>query len=81
MPDHPPLPLESVVREYALFIVSFSMVNHASMTAHLIDGKAIAASLRKQIAQRVVERRQQGLRTPGLAVILVGTDPASQVYV
>ncbi|PYG97373.1 bifunctional methylenetetrahydrofolate dehydrogenase/methenyltetrahydrofolate cyclohydrolase, partial [Arthrobacter stackebrandtii] len=51
------------------------------MTAHLIDGKAIAASLRKQIAKRVVERRQQGLRTPGLAVILVGTDPASQVYV
>lgn len=59
----------------------FSMVNHASMTAHLIDGKAIAASLRQQIAQRVEERRQQGLRTPGLAVILVGTDPASQVYV
>ncbi|MCS4282064.1 methylenetetrahydrofolate dehydrogenase (NADP+)/methenyltetrahydrofolate cyclohydrolase [Pseudomonas sp. BIGb0278] len=51
------------------------------MTAHLIDGKAIAANLRQQIAQQVVERRQQGLRTPGLAVILVGTDPASQVYV
>lgn len=51
------------------------------MTAQLIDGKAIAASLRQQIAQRVAERRQQGLRTPGLAVILVGTDPASQVYV
>lgn len=61
--------------------VPFQMVNHASMTAHLIDGKAIAANLRQQIAQRVVERRQQGLRTPGLAVILVGTDPASQVYV
>ncbi|MDF2488832.1 MAG: 5,10-methylenetetrahydrofolate dehydrogenase / methenyltetrahydrofolate cyclohydrolase, partial [Pseudomonas sp.] len=61
--------------------VPFQMVNHASMTAHLIDGKAIAATLRQQIAQRVVERRQQGLRTPGLAVILVGTDPASQVYV
>ncbi|WAJ39744.1 bifunctional methylenetetrahydrofolate dehydrogenase/methenyltetrahydrofolate cyclohydrolase FolD [Pseudomonas sp. GOM7] len=51
------------------------------MTAQLIDGKAIAASLRQQIAQRVAERRQQGLRAPGLAVILVGTDPASQVYV
>jgi len=51
------------------------------MTAQLIDGKAIAASLRLQIAQRVAERRQQGLRAPGLAVILVGTDPASQVYV
>ncbi|GAB3468014.1 bifunctional methylenetetrahydrofolate dehydrogenase/methenyltetrahydrofolate cyclohydrolase FolD [Azotobacter salinestris] len=51
------------------------------MTAKLIDGKAIAASLRQQIAQRVAERRQQSLRAPGLAVILVGTDPASQVYV
>lgn len=51
------------------------------MTAKLIDGKAIAATLRQQIAQRVTERQQQGLRVPGLAVILVGTDPASQVYV
>lgn len=51
------------------------------MTAQLIDGKAIAASLRQQIAKRVAERRQQGLRAPGLAVILVGSDPASQVYV
>lgn len=51
------------------------------MTAQLIDGKAIAASLRQQIALRVAERRQQGLRAPGLAVILVGSDPASQVYV
>jgi len=51
------------------------------MTAQLIDGKAIAARLRQEIAQRVAERRQQGLRAPGLAVILVGSDPASQVYV
>ena len=51
------------------------------MTAQLIDGKAIAASLRQQIAKRVAERHEQGLRTPGLAVILVGSDPASQVYV
>ncbi|MNF30525.1 Bifunctional protein FolD protein [compost metagenome] len=51
------------------------------MTAQLIDGKAIAASLRQQIAKRVAERREQGLRAPGLAVILVGSDPASQVYV
>lgn len=51
------------------------------MTAKLIDGKAIAASLRQQIAQSVAERRQQEHRVPGLAVILVGNDPASQVYV
>lgn len=51
------------------------------MTAQLIDGKAIAASLRQEIAQRVAHRRQHGLRAPGLAVILVGDDPASTVYV
>lgn len=51
------------------------------MTAQLIDGKAIAAKLRQEIAQRVTERLEQGQRAPGLAVILVGTDPASQVYV
>ncbi|WP_225408484.1 bifunctional methylenetetrahydrofolate dehydrogenase/methenyltetrahydrofolate cyclohydrolase FolD [Stigmatella hybrida] len=51
------------------------------MTAQLLDGKAIATQIRQHIAQRVSERRQQGLRVPGLAVILVGTDPASQVYV
>lgn len=51
------------------------------MTAQLIDGKAIAASLRQQIAKRVAERLELGQRAPGLAVILVGSDPASQVYV
>ena len=51
------------------------------MTAQLIDGKSIAANLRQEIAKRVAERRQQGLRAPGLAVILIGSDPASQVYV
>ena len=52
-----------------------------AMTAKLIDGKAIAARLRKEIAQRVAERRTHGQRPPGLAVILVGSDPASEVYV
>ncbi len=51
------------------------------MSAQLIDGKAIAAGIRQQIAARVAERRSQQLRVPGLAVILVGDDPASQVYV
>lgn len=51
------------------------------MTAQLIDGKAIAAKTRQHIAEHVAKRREQGLRVPGLAVILVGEDPASQVYV
>ncbi len=51
------------------------------MTANIIDGKAIAAELRNNIRQQVDTRLQQGARAPGLAVILVGQDPASEVYV
>ncbi len=51
------------------------------MTAQIIDGKAIAATLRGQVQQRIETRKTQGQRVPGLAVILVGADPASMVYV
>ncbi len=47
----------------------------------IIDGKAFAASLREQIASRVAKLKQQHQLTPGLAVVLVGEDPASEVYV
>lgn len=49
--------------------------------AHIIDGKAIAADLRRALQERVRQRLAQGLRAPGLAVVLVGQDPASQIYV
>jgi len=50
-------------------------------TARIIDGKAIAAELRGRVAAEVARlRREHGL-TPGLAVVLVGDDPASQIYV
>ena len=52
-----------------------------NMTANIIDGKAIAAELRNTVHQQVEARLQQGQRAPGLAVILVGQDPASEVYV
>ncbi|MFC3914358.1 bifunctional methylenetetrahydrofolate dehydrogenase/methenyltetrahydrofolate cyclohydrolase FolD [Pseudaeromonas sharmana] len=51
------------------------------MSAKIIDGKAIAQSVRHAVAARVQQRLASGLRAPGLAVILVGQDPASQVYV
>lgn len=51
------------------------------MSAQIIDGKAIAASIRREVKQRVRQRLADGLRPPGLAVILVGADPASEVYV
>ena len=51
------------------------------MTAQIIDGKVIAAELRARVADEVTRvKRDHGL-TPGLAVVLVGNDPASEVYV
>lgn len=51
------------------------------MTAQIIDGKAIAQYIRTQLREKVTARKEAGQRVPGLAVILVGADPASQVYV
>ncbi|WP_404361772.1 bifunctional methylenetetrahydrofolate dehydrogenase/methenyltetrahydrofolate cyclohydrolase FolD [Marinobacter sp.] len=51
------------------------------MTAHIIDGKASAATLRERVASHVSHLKQTYGITPGLAVVLVGEDPASQVYV
>ncbi|QDF66666.1 bifunctional methylenetetrahydrofolate dehydrogenase/methenyltetrahydrofolate cyclohydrolase FolD [Shewanella sp. SNU WT4] len=51
------------------------------MTAQIIDGKVISQAVRHRLAHAVSERIAQGKRPPGLAVILVGADPASQVYV
>ncbi len=51
------------------------------MTAKLIDGKAAAKALRVEIAERVGEFKAAVGRAPGLAVVLVGDDPASAVYV
>jgi len=51
------------------------------MTAQLLDGNAISAHLRKELAAAVVVRRSAGQRPPGLSVILVGDDPASEIYV
>jgi methylenetetrahydrofolate dehydrogenase (NADP+)/methenyltetrahydrofolate cyclohydrolase len=47
----------------------------------MIDGKAIAIELKNTLKQKNEARLAQGLRAPGLAVILIGADPASQVYV
>ena len=47
------------------------------MTASLIDGKLVAGEIRRHIKQVVSTRTQQGHRAPGLAVILLGNDPAS----
>ncbi|GAB5471371.1 MAG: bifunctional methylenetetrahydrofolate dehydrogenase/methenyltetrahydrofolate cyclohydrolase FolD [Rhodospirillales bacterium] len=51
------------------------------MTASIIDGKAFAAGLRARVATEVARLKKEAAFTPGLAVVLVGEDPASQVYV
>ncbi len=51
------------------------------MSAQHIDGKLISQTIRSEVAARVESRVTTGLRAPGLAVVLVGEDPASQVYV
>lgn len=50
------------------------------MTAQIIDGNALSKQMRLQVAQRAAALRARGI-TPGLAVVLVGDNPASQVYV
>ena len=51
------------------------------MAAQLIDGKKISQQRIEAVAQAVKARQEKGLRTPCLAVVLVGDDPASAVYV
>ena len=52
-----------------------------SCPSNVIDGKAIAADLRADVGRRIALLKERHQITPGLAVVLVGEDPASQVYV
>jgi len=49
--------------------------------ARIIDGRALATGLRQRVAEAAAQLREEHLITPGLAAVLVGDDPASQVYV
>lgn len=51
------------------------------MAAKIIDGKTIAQQVRNEVAEQVKQRLAAGKRAPGLAVVLVGENPASQIYV
>lgn len=51
------------------------------MTAQVISGTELSKKIKSEVAQKIEQYTQQGKRSPGLAVILVGADPASQVYV
>ncbi|MBQ9942656.1 MAG: bifunctional methylenetetrahydrofolate dehydrogenase/methenyltetrahydrofolate cyclohydrolase FolD [Christensenellaceae bacterium] len=51
------------------------------MSAQIVSGKELSAKIREQLKERIVKIREEKGFTPGLAVILVGDDPASHVYV
>ncbi len=51
------------------------------MSARLIDGKAVAQTIQQGLRTRIAERTARGLKAPALATVLVGEDPASQIYV
>src|SRR4029077_20032956 len=52
-----------------------------AMSARILDGKTLAARLNAQLGERVASRVAQGLPRPGLAVVLVGENAASPIYV
>jgi methylenetetrahydrofolate dehydrogenase (NADP+) / methenyltetrahydrofolate cyclohydrolase len=51
------------------------------VSARIVDGKAVAAAVRERVRAEVAELVAEGRRAPGLATVLVGEDPASQIYV
>lgn len=51
------------------------------MTAQIISGNAISTQIKSEIAAQIQSHLEKALRAPGLAVVLVGADPASQIYV
>ena len=51
------------------------------MSARIIDGKAVSAEVRERVRGEVAEYARQSGRTPALATVLVGDDPASEIYV
>lgn len=61
--------------------VRCALVLGGVMSAKILDGEALAKSIREGIARQVDARLREGLRAPGLAVLLVGDDPASELYV
>ena len=73
--------LHLVVTIFYVRKLVFSNHNKNNMKAQIIDGKAIAAEVRNQVRLDIEKRVKNNQRAPGLAVILVGLNPASQVYV
>jgi methylenetetrahydrofolate dehydrogenase (NADP+)/methenyltetrahydrofolate cyclohydrolase len=71
----------SAIIVYSRTALQLIILEHSVMTAQLIDGKIVAKKILAETRDVISVRTQQGLRPPGLAVILVGDDPASHIYV
>ena len=63
------------------FIIKKQSLTGVNMSAIILDGNSIAAKIRERLATHVQQRLAKGLRAPGLAVVLVGDDAASKIYV
>ena len=61
--------------------LAFSYLQQHSMSAQIINGKAIAEALLNEIKSQIDSRAAHGKRNPALAVVLLGADPASHIYV
>lgn len=77
--DHAPLVVSRRVARAGLAAARSSSVPAVSAT--IIDGRAVAAQVRREVAQEVASLVEGGRPAPGLATILVGDDPASAIYV
>src|SRR3972149_4616586 len=61
--------------------LSLSPIGGHAVSARIIDGKKIAAGIREEIRQRVLQLQEATGKVPGLAAVLIGDDPASATYV
>jgi methylenetetrahydrofolate dehydrogenase (NADP+)/methenyltetrahydrofolate cyclohydrolase len=77
----PAAPMQACERGGTQRVRIFGKMKGAGMAATIIDGKAFAAKVRGQVATHVAALKTGHGIVPGLAVVLVGEDPASQVYV
>ena len=59
----------------------FPNKNQNTIMSNIIDGKQLATTIKNEIAEEVKKLREEGGKIPHLAAVLVGEDPASQVYV
>jgi methylenetetrahydrofolate dehydrogenase (NADP+)/methenyltetrahydrofolate cyclohydrolase len=66
---------------YLYYEIGAATIHYVPITSKIIDGKAVAHSIKTKLAGKIAEASLSGGRAPGLAVIIVGDDPASHYYV